>query len=487
MFTETTAIRNAAARLQEAFTSGDKEQAKAAFEEFGEAIVASVQADYESAHGNKDILLQRGFRVLTPEEEKYYQKVIEAGKSSKTVQAMNGMLDVMEVPATIIEDIYKELRNDHPLLAKINFVSVAYLTKWILNDATIDAAVWGEVGSEITKKIEGAFKVVDLTQNKLSAYAMIEKDMLDLGPSFLDAYIRAFLKEAVYIALEKGIVCGSGHNCPIGMDRDIHAGVSVSTTEGYPQKKAVKLSSFAPADYGPVLAKLAETEKGNPRKFDEVTLICSQVDYLSKVMPATTVLGMNGLYAHDVFPFPTEVIRTTALETGKAILVLPEEYFFGLGTSKDGVIEYSDDVKFLEDMRVFKIKMHGAGRAADNTVALLLDISGMVPAYVTVRAADAGSETGTIGSLTVTSAAGTATGDTKLTVSPEKADATNVYKYKVAAEADSVAYGDNVRNWSTWDGTSDITAATGKVITLVEAGSDYKARKVGTATVTAKA
>ena len=385
MFTETTAIRDAAAKLQAAFNSGDAEQAKAGFEAFGNAIAASVQADFESAHGNKDILIQRGFRVLTSEEENYYQKVIEAGQTAKTVQAMNGMLDVLEVPATIIEDVYKDLQENHPLLARINFVSVAYMTKWILNDATIDAAVWGSVGSEITKQIEGAFKVVDLTQNKLSAYAMIEKDMLDLGPSFLDGYIRAFLQEAIYLAIEKGIICGNGLNCPIGMDRDIHEGVSVSTSDGYPQKTAVALKSFAPADYGPVLAKLAATEKGNARTFDEVTLICNQVDYLSKVMPATTVMGASGIYAKDVFPFPTEVIRSSAVETGKAILVLPEEYFFGIGTSKTGVIEYSDDVKFLEDMRVFKIKMHGAGRASDNTVALLLDISNIEPAYVTVK------------------------------------------------------------------------------------------------------
>ncbi len=385
MFTETTAIRDAAAKLQAAFGSGDAEQAKAGFEAFGNAIAASVQADFESAHGNKDILIQRGFRVLTSEEENYYQKVIEAGQTAKTVQAMNGMIDVLEVPATIIEDVYKDLRENHPLLARINFVSVAYMTKWILNDATVDAAVWGTVGSEITKKIEGAFKVVDLTQNKLSAYAMIEKDMLDLGPAFIDAYIRAFLQEAIYLAVEKGIICGNGLNCPIGMDRDVHDGVSVSTSTGYPQKTAVALKSFAPVDYGPILAKLAQTEKGNARTFDEVTLICNQVDYLSKVMPATTVLGANGVYAKDVFPFPTEVIRSSAVETGKAILVLPEEYFFGIGTSKTGVIEYSDDVKFLEDMRVFKIKMHGAGRATDDTVALLLDISNMEPAYVTVK------------------------------------------------------------------------------------------------------
>lgn len=85
--------------------------------------------------------------------------------------------------------------------------------------------------------------------------------------------------------------------------------------------------------------------------------------------------------------------------------------------------------------------------------------------------------------LTVSSEAGTESGDTAITVTPAKSANTNVYKYKVAAEATSVDWGDNVQNWSLWDGESDITADSGKVITLVEATSDYKAIAAGTATV----
>lgn len=95
-------------------------------------------------------------------------------------------------------------------------------------------------------------------------------------------------------------------------------------------------------------------------------------------------------------------------------------------------------------------------------------------------------DTPTLGSLTVTSAAGTATGATKLTVAPAKENTNNVYKYKVATAAVTVGYGQNLRNWTTWDGKSDITAATGQKITVVECDGDYKAMNSGNATVTAK-
>lgn len=88
--------------------------------------------------------------------------------------------------------------------------------------------------------------------------------------------------------------------------------------------------------------------------------------------------------------------------------------------------------------------------------------------------------------LTVTSSAGTASGTTKLTVTPAKASG-NLYKYKAAASATPVTYGQNVQTWTAWDGAADITATTGQVVTVVECGSDYKAVASGSATATAKA
>lgn len=106
--------------------------------------------------------------------------------------------------------------------------------------------------------------------------------------------------------------------------------------------------------------------------------------------------------------------------------------------------------------------------------------------YIDAVAVGTINTTQTIGTLTVNSAAGSKSGDTKVTVTPTKASAGNVYKYKVASSETSVDYGQNVKNWSAWDGESDITAATGQVITVVECDSTYKALSAGHATVTAK-
>ena len=95
-------------------------------------------------------------------------------------------------------------------------------------------------------------------------------------------------------------------------------------------------------------------------------------------------------------------------------------------------------------------------------------------------------ETPTLGALTVTSVAGSTTGNTKITVNPAKENANNVYKYKVATDAVTVGYGQNLRNWTTWDGKADVKAATEQNITVVECDGTYKALNAGSASVTAK-
>ena len=114
-------------------------------------------------------------------------------------------------------------------------------------------------------------------------------------------------------------------------------------------------------------------------------MLCTPSDYYTKVMPATTVLNANGTYVNNLFPVPTQVVQTTQLTDGKAILFLPGEYGAFAGGSRQGTLEFSDEFKFLEDMRVFKIKQYADGRATDNTAALLLDISGLEPAYINVK------------------------------------------------------------------------------------------------------
>lgn len=90
-----------------------------------------------------------------------------------------------------------------------------------------------------------------------------------------------------------------------------------------------------------------------------------------------------------------------------------------------------------------------------------------------------------LGTLTVASAAGNVTGKTKITITEPLTEG-NSYKYKVGEAETTVKLGQSVRTWNAWNGTDEIEAESGKVITIVECDKSYNAVKAGHNTVTSK-
>lgn len=95
---------------------------------------------------------------------------------------------------------------------------------------------------------------------------------------------------------------------------------------------------------------------------------------------------------------------------------------------------------------------------------------------------------GTLTELTVSSSAGTASGDTAITVSGYTLGSGEAWKYKVGTTAPEIGYGELPNaTWLAWDGDDDITAATGKKITVIAVDATGLVIAEGSATVTAHA
>lgn len=368
-------------RMSQAITDNNPEAYTQAFNELATSIQESVMQEYQQAvaAGDSSVLAQRGVRQLTSEETKYYQAVITAMKSGNPKQSLTELEIVM--PKTIIDDVFTDLTTDHPLLDAIDFQNSGAVTEWLLNGNTDQLATWSALSAAIVKELTSGFKKIDLSQDKLSAFLPIAKAMLDLGPVWLDRYVRAILSEALYGGLEDGILNGKGQTVnlhePIGMRKDMTAAVDPVT--GYADKAKVVLNSLDPVSYGTMLATLAETENGHTRVVSNVILVVNPKDYLTKVMPATTPRATDGTYSRDVFPFPTIVIQSARVAQNEAILGLGKRYLMAAGTGKSGKIEYSDEYHFLEDERVYLTKFYGHGQPKDNNSFLLLDITNLKP------------------------------------------------------------------------------------------------------------
>lgn len=470
-------------KLVQAFQSTDEDAIAKAFAEFAEGIQQQVMTDCAAYQNTQDatILAKRGMHPLTTQETKFYKGIIQAMKSTDPRQEFTGLDNAF--PQTIIDNVIADIKAAHPLLDAIDFQNTSTLTKIVVNKQGVQFAIWGPLNSKITEELSGAIGLLNLTLCKLTAFMPISKDMLDVGPEWIDAYVRGTLAEAIAFALEIAIVDGTGNNEPIGMDRDVSDGVTVSGG-AYPLKKAIVITDLKPITYGSIVAQLVQTPTGKTRTVDNVLLIVNPIDYFIKVLPATTKQLLDGTYANNLFPYPTTVIQSPGMSQGKAIFGIAKKYFMGIGAgTTGGKIDFSDEVKFLDDERVYISKLYGNGRALDNNAFVLADISGLQPMKNEVVI----DNEAPLKELTITSAAGTTTGNTKITVSPALNDG-NTYKYKTGSSLSLPVLNQILTSgWTAWNGTDEITATTDNKIIIAEVNATNQCKGVGEATVASKA
>lgn len=235
---------------------------------------------------------------------------------------------------------------------------------------------------------------------------------------------------------------------------------------------------------GKVLDKFAGMDK-DVTEIVGFANILDAYDYLGdKEITVQTVFGLN--YVENFLGYRTLFLLPDKYIAQGTVIALPVEnidlYYVDPGDSDFAKLGLNYTVK--GETNLIGVHVEGDYSRATGDMYAIMGMKLWAEYLDGIAVATVGAQT--LGTLTVTSAAGTSSGNTKITVSPAKADAGNVYKYKVGSAAETVTYGQNVKTWTVWDGTSDITAASNQKITVVEASSDYKALKAGSATVTAK-
>lgn len=368
--------------LSAAFKSGNPEEIAQAmtafFDGMNEAVLQRAAEEIDARNQDATILAARGANVLTTEEREYYNGLAKALKSADPRAAVANYEVAM--PQTVVDRIIGSIRKNHPLLDKLNFVNTAYLTRILVNAKPAQLAAWGKITGAVQKEIEGGVQEIALTMCKLSAFMAISMDLVELGPEWMDTYARETLSEAIAFALESGCVAGTGKDEPIGMVRDISPSASVQDGV-YPKQTPVPVKRLDAKTMGGLLAKLArdpnDTTGATARAVDprDIIIIFNPFDYWEKVFAATTLL-VGGQYMTNVLPIPAEIFQSAALAKGEAVIGIAPYYFIGIGPAgKQGTIVADDSVKFLEDQRAYKAKLHGNGRPMDQYAFLLLDVS----------------------------------------------------------------------------------------------------------------
>lgn len=376
-------------KMMDALKNENEEGYVQAMNDFAQSIETKVLEQAKALNGAKDseILASRGVRQLTSKERAYFVELGKAMTAENPRQALSNIEAVM--PETEIDAIFENLKEGHELLANLDVQNTKGAIKYIYNTDARQLAVWGKLTDEIKKEISASFTEVDMTLLKLTAFIPVSQAMVDLGPEWLENFVRQVLTEALACGLENAVVNNLSDDAGcLGMVVDftksatVNASTKVTT---YKKQTATKVTDLTPATYGALVAKLAKTEGGKDRAVKDLIMVCNPTDYYNKIMPAT-VREYAGAYVHDAFPIATKVVPCSAVTEGEAILGMAGQYFLGIGMgSTDGVIEYSDDCQFIEDNRVFKTKLYANGRPKDATSFILLDVSALEAYIPTVK------------------------------------------------------------------------------------------------------
>lgn len=300
-------------------------------------------------------LAQRGLRPLTATETKYYNAVQDAHS-----------FEGLELPKTVFDRVFEDLRAEHPLLSKIRFQNVTGVTEWVVRVGEVENAWWGKLCEEIRKKLDSGFEVITTNLYKVSAYVPVCKAMLDLGPVWLDRFVREILAESIAGALEEAIVTGTGADMPIGMTRLID-----TVTDGeHAEKTPVALNDLSPTTIGTKI--LAPLSKGT-RRGGEVLLIVNPASYYAKLYSLFVYQDSDGAYGRQQLPFNGTIIESDYVPEDRLVVGYAQNYFMGIGSNLK--VEYSDEFRLLDDQRTYVAKQYANGRPRQDEDFLYFDIS----------------------------------------------------------------------------------------------------------------
>ena len=331
-----------------------------------EDLTEKISAEARNEANDAQILTARGQNVLTSEERKFFNAVVQEG----------GFTDDSILPETTQDRIFEELTKQHPLLEAIGIQDLGAATKFIYSDP-VKAFAWKELYKEISGQVNTAFSEEKITQLKITAFAVIPNDMLELGPEWVERYTRELLIESISTGLEYGYVNGRGpqQSEPVGLMKDVNAETGAVT-----DKASSGTLTFAPSAYGEtvvsemynVVKALSTNEAGESRKImNKIVMVVNPVDAIG-VQFRNTIQTTNGQWV-TALPYNVQVIESEEVPVGKALFFVKGEYIAAVAGGYR--LKKFDQTLAIEDATLYTIKRFANGRPRDNKTALVYDLN----------------------------------------------------------------------------------------------------------------
>ncbi|MED3710029.1 phage major capsid protein [Peribacillus frigoritolerans] len=350
---------------------GSAEEQSAALNNMLEALAQDVQGDImnqvNTSMLDRSIMQARGANVLTSEETKFFNVVIEEG----------GFKDTETLPKTTQERIFDDLVEGHPLLQQLGIQNLGAVTEFIYGDPE-GAAVWGPLFGDIQGQLNATFRKESISQLKLTAFIPLSNDMLKLGPVWVERYVRTMISEAMSVGLERGYVAGTGKDMPIGLLKDLKG----SVVDGkYPDKASVGILTFEPGratinELKGVVEKLSIRPVGKDQDekvrniAGKVVMVVNPFDNFS-IQANATVQNAAGIYVTSL-PFNPTITESMFVPKGKVVFFIRGEYVAAVGGAME--VKKFDQTLAMEDATLYIAKQYATGKPKDNYAVQVYDL-----------------------------------------------------------------------------------------------------------------
>lgn len=309
------------------------EEVSGALEAYVSAIAedasAQVRAEYEELKNVTDnqILQARGIHVLTAEETKFYNEATKAG----------GFDDNLVWPYTIFERVFEDIQEDHPILRLVRFSPTIGITK-VIRSRRKGVAVFGPLHKDVEGQLDAEFGIMEYTQLALTAFFLISKDTLTLGPRWLNRYVHLCLTEAIRDIWAQKIINGTGNNEPIGLLKDLDGAV---VSGEYPDKASAGVLTFADSQttidemaammkkLSKYKRKISKTDAGEEKYRNiegKVNLIVNPADYYDVIAKATVQIDNGAFVTKLPFVSMDRIIQSVDVPANKLIAFIDGEY-----------------------------------------------------------------------------------------------------------------------------------------------------------------
>lgn len=356
------------------------EEVKAKYTEYmnaySEELANAIRKDIKNETGDNAVLNARKVNRLTNEEKKFYNALVSEDHVNTDTNWKDGEL----LPETVVDRIFEDIETDHPLLKHINIERTGLKTR-VIRSITEGQVVWGKIFGEIRGQLEASFYEQDISLGKATAFVVVPKDLKDAGVQWVDRFVRAQIKEAFAVAIEKTAIQGEGKakDQPVGLLNEINRTNGAVSAKPSAGTLTLETPEISIKEIGNIISNLSIKEyydkDGNVKHtkganvLNNVVIALNPVDYIYTGVAFMQV--HNGAFVSPI-PFNVTFEQSEFVPKGKAVAYDKSRYHFYAGS--DVIVREFDQTLALEDMDLFTAKQFLYAEPDDNKTSFVYDV-----------------------------------------------------------------------------------------------------------------